>query len=696
MPPDPGTGTGNRANPQVQTRNQVALRDEAIEAGGGAAACARGPHGIRGKRRAAIWENSQMPADTLQLAREALRAGDPTALLGVREGSWIDAKGGIYDLGSAPGAEELAKDVAAFANTEHGGLLVIGIGTLPDAHGEVLDRLKPIAHTLVDLDRHRKVIRERITPSPRNVQVAWIDLGNERGVLYIDIPEQPRSNRPHLVAAPAGRDGKSHQASVAVPIREADGTYWLPRAEVHRLLAAGWAESGGPSREGLAALVAHLVQSQRPIIQPPPAAPVHQVGGGDPAWTLTFQEAHRQLRSQIRTSVEPVTDVYPDGPGVVQAFSSGFTSGGYVLCALPNQLPVAVSAEIWRVLHDVASKAQGIDAMSAIGYPNPRSRQRGEIPVFDINSGSVELTGGAWGAGRLTRERRYEGPWRWEPESTYSFEMTSSALNWTAGADIPQLRLRAVATLPWADAHNVKLTTDRRRELVEALPASALLCAVTEITQQHGDVLRPTEWAPGPNRNALDALSYSTRVLAPDGRVVLTAEVMLALPSRTQSAVVACAEVRFNDVAAWKAAIADLGDGGPSEVMPLDLAEIGKLFAAAWHTAAEQLPGLALPDRADALWAAVPVVEFRVTAEHQADSPGPHPALADYVDFRPFGQTDRDQVDHMAVTVTAPAIKPIEEKTGWTHVALVHMCQGFGYVDATVKYFAKYWREVLR
>ena len=33
--------------------------------------------------------------------------------------------------------------MAAFANTEHGGLLVIGIGTLPDAHGEVLDRLVP-------------------------------------------------------------------------------------------------------------------------------------------------------------------------------------------------------------------------------------------------------------------------------------------------------------------------------------------------------------------------------------------------------------------------------------------------------------------------------------------------------------------------------------------------------------------------
>lgn len=646
-----------------------------------------------GECRPAIWENPQVPADTLQLAREALRAGDPAALLGVREGPWLDAKRGIYELGSPSGAEELAKDVAAFANTKDGGLLVIGIGTLVDAHGEVLDRLKPVSHTLVDLDRHRKVIRERVTPSPRNVCVAWIDLANGRGVLYIDIPEQPRSNQPHLVAAPAGRDGKSHETSVAVPIREADGTYWLPRAEVHRLLAAGWAQSGGPSREGLVALVAHLVQSRQSTIQAPAPAPAHEVGGGDPAWALTFQEAHKQMRRQLLTSFEPVTDVYRDGPGVVQAFSSGFSSGGYVLCALPNQLPVAVSAEIWRVLHDVASKAQGIDAMSAIGYPNPSSRQRGELPVFDDNSRSIGLIGGAWGAGRLARERRYEGPWRWEPELTHSFEMTGSAQNWTAGPDVSQLRLRVVATLPWADAHSLGITTQRRRELVEALSSSALLCAVTALTQRHGDVLRPTEWTPGPNRNALDSLSYSSRVLAPDGRVVLTVEVMLALPNCAQSGVVACAEVRFNDVGAWSAAIADLGDAGSTGVLPLELVEIGDLFAAAWQTAAEQLPGLVLPDRAYAFWAAVPVVELRVTAEHQGNSPGPHPTLTDYIDFRPFGQTDRDRLDHMAVTVTAPAITPIEVRTGWTHVTLVHMCQGFGYVDATAKHFAKYWRE---
>ena len=48
------------------------------------------------------------------------------------EGPWIDAKGGGRTIQALrAGSEELAKDMAAFANSEHGGLLVIGTSTLP-------------------------------------------------------------------------------------------------------------------------------------------------------------------------------------------------------------------------------------------------------------------------------------------------------------------------------------------------------------------------------------------------------------------------------------------------------------------------------------------------------------------------------------------------------------------------------------
>lgn len=149
-----------------------------------------------------------MPVHNLRTAREALNDNNPTALLGLREGSWLDAKGGIYDLNSPSGAEELAKDVAAFANTLYGGLLIVGIGTRVDGQGEVLEKLKPVPRNRVDLDRHRKLIRERITPPPRQVTVEWIDLEAGQGVLYIDIPVQPRGCLPHVVAAPGRARGK--------------------------------------------------------------------------------------------------------------------------------------------------------------------------------------------------------------------------------------------------------------------------------------------------------------------------------------------------------------------------------------------------------------------------------------------------------------------------------------------------------
>ncbi|MFF1569806.1 helix-turn-helix domain-containing protein [Streptomyces sp. NPDC058293] len=68
-----------------------------------------------------------MPTD-LKSALAALDAHEPLSLLGLRETQWLDAKGGPYQLANPRSVEELAKDVAAFANVG-GGLIVIGIAT---------------------------------------------------------------------------------------------------------------------------------------------------------------------------------------------------------------------------------------------------------------------------------------------------------------------------------------------------------------------------------------------------------------------------------------------------------------------------------------------------------------------------------------------------------------------------------------
>jgi hypothetical protein len=74
-------------------------------------------------------DTEPVPVDDLEAARAALRDGKLTDLLGVPECVWLDVKSGIYPLHDTAGAEELVKDVAGFANSRTGGLLLVGFST---------------------------------------------------------------------------------------------------------------------------------------------------------------------------------------------------------------------------------------------------------------------------------------------------------------------------------------------------------------------------------------------------------------------------------------------------------------------------------------------------------------------------------------------------------------------------------------
>ena len=117
---------------------------------------------------------------------------------------------------------------------------------------------------LADLDRYRKLICERVIPAPRGVSVDFIDTDAESGILVIDVPVQPSALLPFVVPGTAGSGGRG-RLSVAVPVREADATVWLPQTEIQRLLAAGWTAAGGPSEEYLSDLIQQAVTATRRI-----------------------------------------------------------------------------------------------------------------------------------------------------------------------------------------------------------------------------------------------------------------------------------------------------------------------------------------------------------------------------------------------------------------------------------------------
>jgi hypothetical protein len=466
--------------------------------------------------------------------------------------------------------------------------------------------------------------------------------------------------------------------SVAVPVREGDATPWLPQTEIQRLLAAGWAATGGPSEEFLAGLIEQAVMAAHR--EPPPPAPGFQIGEGEPGWKGPFQQAWADLMRDGTWIGDAVTAVYADGPGVVQHFESHLAAFGWVLCALPHRRPVAVAGEVWQALQRAGSAVPGGDALGAVGFPAPAP---GATRTIGADAVSVDLAGGQWGDGRLLR-----GPdgqeWRWEPDVRFGMNMTRAAGYWTADPAAQQLRLRAIATLPWAAAGELAITPPRRLDLEQALPASALAGAVTALSRHRGAALLAADWTRGPNRNALDALSYSTAIA---GGMALSAEVMMALPSTVNSSVVTCAEVRIADLAAWAAALVASGAPPPQDLR-LSWKEVAEFLTIAWQTATEPLAGVVTDNTPATLWADPPTVELRLTAERRFDNtPQPQPVLDDYIDMIPLGRSDCGPLREMAVTITAPPHPGPPGRRAQTSAALAYMAQQFGLLDATRDHF---------
>jgi hypothetical protein len=135
--------------------------------------------------------------------------------------------------------------VAAFANVKTGGLLLVGFATRMEHDAEVIDRVRPVPRDLVDLDRHRKLIRERVIPAPPDIRVEWVECEADKGILVIDVPAQPLARLPHVVPGQSRTPGPSRTQS-----RSLSGRATLRRgclsARSSAYLSAGWKETDGP------------------------------------------------------------------------------------------------------------------------------------------------------------------------------------------------------------------------------------------------------------------------------------------------------------------------------------------------------------------------------------------------------------------------------------------------------------------
>ncbi|MFK0114081.1 helix-turn-helix domain-containing protein [Streptomyces sp. NPDC091217] len=170
----------------------------------------------------------------------------PEAVLGMTESEWVDFKStgleGPYDLGQESKKYELAKDVAAFANT-NGGLIVCGFKATrrpTDLH-ETVVKPTPFAKRLVNAEKYKKVIAEYVRPLV-SVEFSWFDdpTHQDLGYLVIEVQALPESDRWALVTRTLSEEGRLVKGGVSIPRRHGDQTEYVTPDEVYRLINNGF------------------------------------------------------------------------------------------------------------------------------------------------------------------------------------------------------------------------------------------------------------------------------------------------------------------------------------------------------------------------------------------------------------------------------------------------------------------------
>lgn len=186
----------------------------------------------------AISSTGKLEADAIEAL---VHSGDSDLLVGQYEHEGFDAKSTSYQLSNPAGRFELAKDVAAFANSRNGGLIVCGLKTAKRRGSDVVREAAPISLERFNDHAWIRAIRKLVVPAPEGlvVRARRMGSGSVRGYVTISIPPQPEHLRPFLVQLGRRQDGKIVDTDITVPIRIGENTEYSDAAALHGLLTAG-------------------------------------------------------------------------------------------------------------------------------------------------------------------------------------------------------------------------------------------------------------------------------------------------------------------------------------------------------------------------------------------------------------------------------------------------------------------------
>ena len=177
------------------------------------------------------------------MALDLLRSGRWGVFKGRPESGWLEAKGAPYAEANARLAGnwryELAKDVAAFANSPDGGIIVIGMTTADEGDGEVITGFREFDLNRVTASTYGNHVAQLVHPQVEGFEVVRVR-GEERnrGIVALMIPRQDPSNVPFLVRGTVS-GGKVLGNHVLWPVRQGDRTAVLDADGLHTRLRLG-------------------------------------------------------------------------------------------------------------------------------------------------------------------------------------------------------------------------------------------------------------------------------------------------------------------------------------------------------------------------------------------------------------------------------------------------------------------------
>lgn len=170
---------------------------------------------------------------------DVLRTGRWDLLRGQPESDWLEAKGDPYDHLGDNWHLELAKDVAAFANSPGGGVIVIGITTDDRGDGDTIGGVKEFDLRRVRRQAYRNRVAQRVYPRVTGFEVERFEGSKKgRGIAALVIPPQPETSQPYLVQGVVTRGGVLG-AHVLLPVRREDDTMLMDAAALHTRLRLG-------------------------------------------------------------------------------------------------------------------------------------------------------------------------------------------------------------------------------------------------------------------------------------------------------------------------------------------------------------------------------------------------------------------------------------------------------------------------